>query len=408
MTHKNIFIKRKNDFQNLIISLPASKSISNRALIIEALSKGDSELFNLSSARDTQTMLRLLKSTEQVLDVLDAGTTMRFLTAFFTINGHNKTLTGSNRMKQRPIGILVDALRAIGGDIDYLENENYPPIAINGFSDLNLKSLSIKGDVSSQYISALMMIAPLLSNGLIIHLEGKIGSRPYLEMTASVMSSFGVNVSFLGQTMDIRPQSYKGCEYVIEPDWSAASYWYSFVALSNSSSITIKGLRLPSIQGDCVLVEMMKSLGVDTTFTDKGAILSKTTFVKDFSFDFTDCPDLAQTVAVICAVKGIRIKMTGLESLRIKETDRISALQQELKKIGAELIQHSNFWSVSPTNNIPKEVFINTYDDHRMAMAFAPLAMLMDVNIEDPDVVNKSYPGFWEDLKLVGITSVRS
>ncbi len=408
MTQNNIFIKRENDFQNLTIRLPASKSISNRALVIEALCQGNSMLSNISNARDTQTMLRLLKSTENVLDVIDAGTTMRFLTAFYTINGHSKTLTGSSRMKQRPIGILVEALRTIGGKIDYLENENYPPIAIKGFSDKHLKSLSIKGDVSSQYISAIMMIAPLLKNGLIINLEGKIGSKPYLEMTASVMTSFGVNVTFINQTIDIRPQTYKGREYIIEPDWSAASYWYSFVALSSSSSVTIEGLRLPSIQGDCILVELMKSLGVDTTFNDKGAVLSKTTFVKEFSFDFTASPDLAQTVAVICAVKGIQIKMTGLESLRIKETDRISALQHELKKIGAELIQGDGCWTVEPTNNIPSEVHINTYDDHRMAMAFAPLSMHMDVRIEDPEVVNKSYPEFWEDLALVGITLVRS
>jgi 3-phosphoshikimate 1-carboxyvinyltransferase len=409
VTTKNIFFKRKRDFQNQLITLPASKSISNRALIIESLASDASKLSNLSEARDTQTMLHLLNSTDQLLDVIDAGTTMRFLTAYLSITDQHKTLTGSDRMKQRPIRILVDALKSLGADIEFLENENCPPLVIRSFQDQQLESLSIRGDVSSQYISAIMMIAPLLKNGLKLNLQGNIGSKPYIEMTIAVMASFGVKANFSGQIIDIRPQSYQGTNYKIEPDWSAASYWYAFVALSENSSITIKDLSLPSIQGDSILVELMKSLGVNTTFTNEGAILSKTSFLKEFSYDFTDCPDLAQTVAVICAVKGITIKTSGLHSLRIKETDRISALQQELLKIGAELSPFENDWIIRPTNKLPDVMItISTYEDHRMAMAFAPLSMLMDISIQDPSVVNKSYPGFWDDLALVGITSVRS
>jgi 3-phosphoshikimate 1-carboxyvinyltransferase len=403
-----LFINKQKDFKNIEIELPASKSISNRVLIIDALAKGNSQIHNISSARDTQTMLRLLKSKEYILDVIDAGTTMRFLTAYLSITNQKKILTGSERMKQRPISILVDSLCELGAQIDYNENVGFPPISINDFKDNQLKTITIKGNVSSQYISAILMIAPLLKHGLNIILSGKIGSRPYIDMTLAVMKSYGVNSVFNGNDISIAPQQYIPTNYTVEPDWSAVSYWYSFVALSKSSEILIKDLRLPAIQGDSVLVDIMTQLGVKTTFNNKGALLSKIPSVKSFVYDFTDCPDLAQTIAVICSAKGIQATFTGLESLRIKETDRISALQNELTKIGSKLEEKSDHWTITPSHKLPiKRVDFETYEDHRMAMAFAPLALLMDVTIEDENVVKKSYPSFWTDLEMVGFTLVR-
>ena len=407
--NSTIFIKKQSDFIKVQISLPASKSISNRALIIDALAGGNSTIDNLSTARDTQTMIRLLASQESVLDVLDAGTTMRFLTAYLSITNRKNVLTGSDRMQNRPIGILVDALRELGANIEYQKKDGYPPIKLNGFKDTEKKQLDIPGDVSSQYISAILMIAPLLKNGLELNLTGKIGSRPYITMTLSVMKSYGVNATFKDNTVKIQPQQYNIASYSVEPDWSAASYWYSMVALSSNSSIEIKDLKLPALQGDSILTQMMLNLGVETIFNESGATLKKVPNQKEFSFDFTDCPDLAQTIAVICAAKGIRATFTGLESLRIKETDRIYALQTELQKIGAELVEKDNSWTLIPTIKLPStKTTFNTYEDHRMAMAFAPLCMLMDIEIEDPLVVNKSYPSYWEDFERVGVKLSRS
>lgn len=407
--NSTIFIKKQSGFNNAGIELPASKSISNRALIIDALAGGNSEIDNLSEARDTQTMIRLLGSEDEVLDVLDAGTTMRFLTAYIAVTNQNKTLTGSERMQNRPIGILVDALRELGAQIDYLKKDGYPPLKLNGFKDSKQNQLSVPGDISSQYISAILMIAPLLENGLKINLTGKIGSRPYIDMTLAVMNSYGVSSLFEGSTVKIRPQQYNVTKYGVEPDWSAASYWYSLVALSNHSSIQIKDLKLPALQGDSILTKMMVSLGVETEFNESGAILKKISHQDQFSFDFTDCPDLAQTIAVICAAKNIKATFTGLESLRIKETDRIFALQTELSKIGAELNEDGNSWELIPsTSLLTEQVTFHTYEDHRMAMAFAPLCMLMDVVIEDPAVVNKSYPSYWKDYEKVGISLSRN
>ncbi|MEQ9119385.1 3-phosphoshikimate 1-carboxyvinyltransferase [Fulvivirga sp.] len=404
-----IFIKKQSDFNNVEIDLPASKSISNRALIIDALAGGNSAIDNLSEARDTQTMIRLLASSESTLDVLDAGTTMRFLTAYLAVTNRKNVLTGSDRMQNRPIGLLVDALRKLGAQIEYEKKDGYPPIQLNGFRDSGQQQLDIPGDISSQYISALLMIAPLLKNGLQLNLTGKIGSRPYITMTLAVMKSYGVRSSFEGSIVKIKPQTYKVAKYSVEPDWSAASYWYSMVALSDKSSIQIKDIKLPALQGDSILTKMMTSLGVETVFNKSGATLKKINHQSEFSFDFTDSPDLAQTVAVICAAKGIEGNFTGLESLRIKETDRILALQTELKKIGASLVEKNNQWTVIPATDLPStKVTFNSYEDHRMAMAFAPLCMLMDVEIEDPLVVNKSYPSYWADFEKVGINLSRS
>lgn len=403
MTKKNILIKHDTDLNDGTITLPASKSISNRALIINALAGGQSAIHNLSEARDTQTMRHLLNSPDHELDVLDAGTTMRFLTAYVTIKGREHILTGSARMQERPIKILADALTTLGGRITYLKANGFPPLHVEGFRDAMQKQLTMQGNVSSQYISAVLMIAPLLENGLIITLKGKVSSRPYIEMTQSVMSHFGVKSHFDGERITVPCQKYTPASYTVEPDWSAASYWFGLIALSNRSKVRIKGLKPESIQGDRRIVEIMKPLGVSTSFDEDGAVLAKSDAADKFDYNFTDCPDLAQTVAVVCAAKGIEAEFTGLESLKIKETDRVGALQAELKKIGAQLIEEESRWVLKPAKKLPERLFFNTYEDHRMAMAFAPLAMKSEVGIEDGEVVNKSYPRFWDDLRLAGL-----
>ena len=401
----HIFLKKQSDFNSAIVNLPASKSIANRALIIRALANGNEVIENLSEARDTQTMRRLLAKEDFELDVLDAGTTMRFLTAYLTVTNQHKILTGSERMQQRPIKLLVDALKELGATINYKRNEGYPPIEIIAFNDNGTKEVSINGEVSSQYISALLMIGPLLKNGLILTLTGRIGSRPYIEMTLSVMRSFGIESSFEDNVVKIDHQKYQGTTYTVEPDWSAASYWYSLVALSENSSVTLKGLAEKSIQGDSVIQEIMKHLGVTTKFTQEGALLTKSEHKNYFDYNFTDCPDLAQTVAVVCAAKGIEASFTGLESLKIKETDRVLALHNELAKINCQLVEEGSTWSLIPSKIDVDNIFIETYEDHRMAMAFAPLCLKLDVTIEDKTVVNKSYPNYWKDYQLVGLFS---
>lgn len=400
-THISVY--HKKSFNGIIKNLPASKSISNRALILNALAGNTSTLSNLSNANDTQLMLKLIGSDNEVLDVEDAGTTMRFLTAFCAITDKRKTLTGTDRMKKRPIAILVDALRKIGAEIDYLEKDGFPPVRTKGFTNQKTKELTIRGDVSSQYISALMMIAPTLPQGLHLLFEGKVTSMPYIEMTASLMRRFGVTVQLDSKEIIIPGQHYTPASMTIESDWSAASYWFAFTALAERAEIELPNMTLRSLQGDRVIVDIMESLGVKCEPRGNTLLLVKKDHHDDFSWDFTHCPDLAQTVAVICAVKGIKGAFTGLESLRIKETDRIKALQQELKKIGSALLEDGERWILKPGNiNSSSSIFFNTYLDHRMAMAFAPLAAIRDITIEDPGVVKKSYPLFWEDIKSIG------
>ena len=406
----NIRLYKLDNIKFEKVFLPSSKSESNRVLVISALAGGESKLKNLSSARDTQTMLRLLSDEEsKVWDVLDAGTTMRFLTAYTSVMNIPKVMTGTDRMKQRPIAILFDALKTLGVDIEYMGEEGFPPVQIHGFSSQITNELSIRGDVSSQYISALLMIAPYLEKGLRLRLEGKIGSKPYIEMTLSLMTKFGVKGEWLdNQTLEVLPSKYTQQTYFVESDWSGASYWYSFVALSENSKIKLIGLKEDSLQGDQAIVEIMSKLGVKSTFDSEGVLLENISVEGLDLIDFTPCPDLAQTVAVVCSVKGIESKMIGLESLKIKETDRVLALQQELEKIGGGLIEHNSaLWEVkkAPSNWAQKsnDLEICTYEDHRMAMAFAPLVLFTNIKIQEPDVVNKSYPSFWEDLKKVGV-----
>ena len=333
---------------------------------------------------------------------------MRFLTAYFTVTGKQKKMTGTPRMCERPIGILVDALRKLGADITYVNEDGYPPLQLNGFTPTDNNHLQIRGDVSSQYISALLMIAPLLPNGLSLELTGPIGSRPYIEMTLEQMRFFGADVQadWDAKTITVAPKPYTPAAYAIESDWSGASYWYSVAALAKdeTAEITLLGLKAKSLQGDSAIADIMRAFGVQSTFTESGVRLTKSKASDSLAWDFTDCPDLAQTVAVCAAMKGIILRLTGIESLKIKETDRVLALQNELQKIGAELveIEPNHRYEVRRLTAKPSQpATIDTYDDHRMAMAFAPVAMQQEIIIEEPGVVAKSYPSFWDDMARV-------
>ena len=399
-------LKKYNQRLENVINLESSKSESNRALIINALAHGEvSNIQNLSNARDTQTMYRLLHHSQAEYDVKDAGTTMRFLTAYLAIHGEDAIITGTDRMKQRPIGPLVDALRELGAEIAYMEKEGYPPMKINKIKEQTAHEIAIPGNISSQYISALLMIAPCLPKGLQITLTTEIYSRPYIQMTLALMQAFGVHTEWKDNIIAIQPQSYVPTNYTIEGDWSGASYWYGFMKLSpQESQLSLSGVRENSTQGDNEINPIMKLMGVSSDFGPGAVHLTKTDDGKQaLSLDFRDCPDLAQTVMVAAAASNITLKMTGLESLKIKETDRIAAMQNELKKIGAILSEDDNSWELKPSTELPAEVTIDTYEDHRMAMAFAPLCQVMNVTIDDPDVVNKSYPDFWKEIKSLGV-----
>lgn len=412
---KNLLLHRVTQPFRDEINLPASKSEANRALILNALTGNKAQVSNLSEARDTQTMLRLLASPDPTADVLDAGTTMRFLTAYFAVTGQHKTLTGTPRMCERPIGILVEALRTLGAQIEYVRHNGYPPLRLSGFQYSGVNQLTIRGDVSSQFISALLMIGPVLPDGLTLQLTGEIGSRPYIEMTIQQMAAFGVQaeVDWNSRRIVVPAKAYESVHYAVENDWSGASYWFAMVALGpEGSQIRLPGLKQESLQGDRVITTIMARLGVESKYTGDGFELTQRTAAPNFEWDFTDCPDLAQTVAVVCAARGIPAHFTGLESLKVKETDRILALQTELRKFGGDLVETvpNERYEVKPITSRPRggPYLINTYDDHRMAMAFAPLAMLTDVVIEEPDVVAKSFPRFWEELGKIITTEAVS
>jgi 3-phosphoshikimate 1-carboxyvinyltransferase len=400
---KTLTLPKLHSLGNVSIPLPSSKSESNRALIIDALTEGENKITNLSEARDTQTMIRLLREDPPTLDVLDAGTTMRFLTAYSALNNKKKVLTGTPRMCERPIGILVDALREIGAAIRYLGKEGFPPLKTEGFEGQLTDKIQIRGDVSSQFISAILMNAPLLPKGLTMELTGKIGSRTYIEMTLALMKAFGVASTFEGSLIHVPFQPYKPTHFSVESDWSGASYWFSLLACAEEGELKLMGLKPQSLQGDSAITEIMDRLGVQSSFEADGIRLKKKPIEGISLIDFTHCPDLAQTVAVTCALIGQTCAFTGLESLRIKETDRIFALQEELAKINAGLEESENgVFTVKPASKIPRRVTIETYDDHRMAMAFMPLATRAEVVIKEPEVVNKSYPSFWKHCALAG------
>lgn len=385
--------------------LPSSKSLSNRAIVINALLNGQANLENLSEANDTQLMKRLLNTPDEVIDVEDAGTVMRFLTAYCAVSGQRKTMTGTPRMQKRPIRELVDALRQLGANIRYGEHDGYPPLHLEGFEGQQTDRLTLRGDVSSQFISGLMMVAPVLPRGLTITLTGTIGSRPYLEMTARLMRHFGAAVDMTGDRISILAGGYRPANYRVEPDWSAASYWFSFAALAEKADILLPKVTSESLQGDRAIVDIMAQLGVHTTFSAQGLRLTgggaKAAAMR---VDFRGCPDLAQTVLPACAALGIPGEFTGMESLRIKETDRIAALQHELAKMGTALTESAGRWTLLPgTLPLPDSIAINTYEDHRMAMGFAPLATRTTIQVENPGVVRKSYPQFWADVTTIGI-----
>jgi len=392
------------------IRLPASKSISNRILILNALSKSKYSVKNLSDSDDTQILRKALLSLQTgntAFDVGAAGTSMRFLTAYLAQSEGVWTITGSERMKNRPIKILVDSLREIGGKIEYMEKEGFPPLKIYG-KNLAGGSIRLNGGVSSQYLSALMMIAPLMQQDLIIQLEGYIISRPYIEMTISLMQTFGVRAMWNGRHIRIAPQIYRPVRFTVENDWSAASYWCEIAALAgNSAKVELAGLEKNSIQGDAKVVELFESM-VSTVCDSKTVFLEKALKalmpLKIFTHDFSNEPDLAQTFAVTCCLLDIPFHFTGLQSLRIKETDRISALQTELKKLGylVKTGEVTMEWSGERCKP-DSDPIISTYDDHRMALAFAPACLKTGkIQIKDPGVVSKSYPGFWKDLEKAG------
>lgn len=390
------------------VQLPASKSISNRALILNALSYSPYLPENLSDCDDTRVMVKAFDSDSNRFDIGAAGTSMRFLTAFLSKIGGVWEITGSERMQNRPIRILVDALRECGAQIEYLAREGYPPLKITGRA-LKGGELSLDGGTSSQYISALLMIAPTMMEGLTLHLTGKIISQPYIRMTIGMLKTFGINAQWNDNTIRIAPQAFTPTRFRVESDWSAASYWYEIIALApTGSSVELYGLDRESLQGDARIARFFEPLGVETRFTDKGVQLLKSEKqAQRLDLDLSDQPDLAQTLVVTCVLKGIPFRFTGLESLKIKETDRIVALQQELSKLGYEVSSDCDsilYWEgeCHTPDACPR---IATYDDHRMAMAFAPAAFCIPgLIIEHPEVVSKSYPAYWEDLKAAGFT----
>lgn len=389
------------------IQLPASKSISNRALIIQALAKGNDAPENLSDCDDTQVMIRALTERPEVMDIGAAGTAMRFLTAYLSVTPGTFTLTGTQRMQQRPIQLLVNALRELGAQIEYAGQEGFPPLRISGQA-LSGGELTLKGNVSSQYISSLLMIGPVLTNGLLLHLSGEIISRPYINLTLQLMKEFGASASWVSESsICVTPQPYRSVPFRVESDWSAASYWYQLVALSEGpAEVELTGLFSNSYQGDSRGAEVFARLGVGTTFTHQGVKLTKCgELAERLDEDFIDIPDLAQTFVVTCALLRIPFRFTGLQSLKIKETDRIEALKAEMKKLGYVLHDEADsvlYWDGEHCTPEAAPV-IKTYEDHRMAMAFAPAAICFPhLRIAEPHVVSKSYPSYWDDLKQAG------
>ena len=393
-------------FKDSTIYLNSSKSESNRLLIIKALSEKEITIKNLSKANDSVLLKNLLESENLVVwDAQDAGTSFRFLTSFLAIKKEHVVLSGTERMKQRPVKVLVDALNKIGAEILYLENEGFPPIYVKGKINQVKNKLDIPGDISSQYISSLLLIAPLLEKGIEINIEEPFYSRPYVNMTLNLMNSFGIKSAVKGNKISIKNQEFSSGSYIVESDWSAASYWYSILSISdNINNLTLKGLKKKSNQGDSVISELMKSFGVNTQYKEDGIVLTKIKLdTEEIELDFRDCPDLAQTILVVAAYHKIKLKVSGVESLKIKETDRLLAMKNELKKIGCDFYEEDNYWVLEKrSQEIDDELAIDTYKDHRMAMAFAPLASKKSIIINDPDVVVKSYPTYWEDLKKVG------
>ena len=400
----------KFKIQNSILKITGSKSETNRLLVLQALYP-NLVLENTSNSDDSEVMRYALRTQPLVMgfrghNVFHAGTAMRFLTAYFSIKTRTKVvLTGSSRMKERPIKILVDALNQLGAEITYFEKEGFPPLKIKG-KKLTESKVSLPANVSSQYISALLLIAPKLENGLELTLEGEITSVSYIKMTLALLNEIGVETSFVENKIIVKPQSaIQNSEFAIESDWSSASYWYSIVALSEiGTQITLSSFKENSLQGDFALVEIYKNFGVETVFNTNHMLLRKVENLKPetLNLKLNNSPDIAQTIAVTCFGLGISCHLTGLHTLKIKETDRLEALKIELTKLGASISITNNSLTLEQSENINPNVRISTYQDHRMAMAFAPLALKVPIIIENAEVVSKSYPTFWEDCKQFG------
>ncbi len=387
------------------IRLPASKSLSNRAIIIQAICKEDFSISNLSEAKDTQVLKKALETSSKTINIGDAGTSMRFLTAFFSIQKQEVVLRGSERMHERPIAPLVEALNALGANISYLEKEGYPPLYIQK-GNIQGGTIQVNCTISSQFISALLLIAPTLFGGLTINLQGNLVSKSYLEMTLKLMSYFGIEYSWKSQTIYIKEQQYQAKDIYIENDWSAVTFWLEIVAIAEKAQIELNGLCENSWQGDIKALSIFSKLGVNYQFDNNQLILfKKPKKTPNSQLNLIETPDLAQ--AICCTYAGLqkRLEVTGLSTLKIKETDRISALQSELKKLGVDTTTSKDSIIINEFNNHIETPIIKTHQDHRMAMSFAPLALCFEkLIIEDVDVVQKSYPTFWEELEKVGFT----
>ena len=394
------------------VILPSSKSLSNRVLVINALSGNRGMLpENVSDCDDTRVMIKWLDGCDETVDVGAAGTAMRFSTALLAVSEGYRVITGSERMKQRPIALLVDALRGLGAEIEYVGNEGYPPLCIKGNPTMKGGCVSLSGGVSSQYISALLMIAPMMEEGLTLTLTGDVVSRPYIDMTIGLMRDFGAKVMWMDDNVvRVEPRVYSKRDFFVESDWSACSYWYEMVALGDGD-VLLPGLFKDSFQGDSRVAELFSMLGVATEYVEgegMGAcvhIYRTGDVCGRLDLDLVEQPDLAQTLVVCCCMMGVPFRFTGLQSLKIKETDRINALRTEMRKLGYVVGEDNDsvlYWN-GERCEADTEPVIDTYDDHRMAMAFAPCALkLGEIRINDPHVVSKSYPGYWEDLRSVG------
>lgn len=382
------------------VGLPASKSISNRLLIIRALAQHPFEIHNLSNADDTASLKQALDRNDLITDVGPAGTAMRFLTALYASQPGEKVLTGSDRMKQRPIAVLVDALRQLGANISYLEKDGYPPLHIEG-RRLTGGRVEVAGDISSQFITALMLIGPTLPQTLTIAINGNPLSRPYILMTQKLMQNCGAQVEINGAEISVQPGRYRSAALEVEQDWSAASFWMAFASLARKAKFTLIGLRPESVQGDSSVVDLFESFGLASTFTEEGLAVTKTKeSVQLKNWDFRDHPDLVQPSAVAAAALGMEFRFDGLDNLRLKETDRISALQTELAKIGVKGEVSGHSMSLGKNEITAPTVPFEVYSDHRMAMSLACLSMVFDeVVIRDPMVVSKSYPSFWKEVE---------
>lgn len=387
------------------IQLPASKSISNRALILNALSLSSDRVINLSDCEDTQVMIDAFNSNSNQFDVKGAGTAMRFLTAFLAGMKGEWILKGSKRMHERPIHPLVETLNGLGADITYLEKEGFPPLRIKG-RRLKGGEAYLSGEISSQFISALLLVAPLMEKGLELHIEKKIVSKPYIRLSIGMMEKYGIRTEWEGNDIRVKPQPYRAASVTVEPDWSAASYWYEMVSLIPGSEVKLPGLKKNSLQGDAHIAALFCDLGVKTEFVPDGVVIRhikrKT---KKFFHDFINEPDMAQSFAATCCFKGIPFLFSGIQTLKIKETDRVAALIGEMKKLGF-VLRETDIGMLEWSGECcfpEKEPVIDTYNDHRMAMSFAPGAIPFgSLTINHPEVVSKSYPGFWKDLRQAG------